>query len=110
MRSPSCLCVCVSSYQLLNALTSLYETWYVYHGTLAHLTYVLHKSLPSVFVSVCVSLLSLHGNGFVKCIYFFGSRQRFGKHVLAASNISNNRRIVGRVIFCAIRVLSNVSL
>jgi hypothetical protein len=30
------LCVCVSGYspcQILNAWTSLYETWYVYQGT-----------------------------------------------------------------------------
>jgi hypothetical protein len=35
MRSPCCLWVCVSvypPYQLLNAWTNLYETWYVYYG------------------------------------------------------------------------------
>jgi hypothetical protein len=50
----------------LNAWTNLYETWYVYHGTWAHLNGVFHKSLPSVCVPVCVSLLSLLGNGSVK--------------------------------------------
>jgi hypothetical protein len=40
----------------LNSWTNLYETWYVYHGTWAHVNDVLHKSLPSVCVSVCVSL------------------------------------------------------
>jgi hypothetical protein len=39
MRSPSSLCV--YDYpplpKLLNAWTSLYETWYVYHGTWARL-------------------------------------------------------------------------
>jgi hypothetical protein len=49
------------TYQLLNAWTNLYETCYVYHGTWAHLNDILHKSLPSV----CVSSLSLLGNGSV---------------------------------------------
>jgi hypothetical protein len=46
--------VCVSvypSFQRLIAWTNLYETWYVYHGTWAHLSGVLHKSLPSLCVS-----------------------------------------------------------
>jgi hypothetical protein len=38
-------------------LNSLYETWYVCRDTWAHLNGVLHKSLPPVCVSVCVSLL-----------------------------------------------------
>jgi hypothetical protein len=46
----------------LNSWTSLYEIWYVYHGTWAYLNDVLHKSLPSVCVSVCVSPLSFLGN------------------------------------------------
>jgi Mn2+/Fe2+ NRAMP family transporter len=59
MRSPCnlCVCVCVSVYpphQLLNAWTNLCETWYVCHGTWAYLDGVLHKSLLSVCVSVCV--------------------------------------------------------
>jgi hypothetical protein len=57
---PSCLCVL--PYQLLNASTNLYETWHVYHGTWAHFNGVLHKSLPSVCVSIPLSLL---GNGSV---------------------------------------------
>jgi hypothetical protein len=45
--SQCCLCVC---------WTNLYGIWYVqYHGTLAHPSGVLHKSLPSVSVSMCVS-------------------------------------------------------
>jgi hypothetical protein len=50
--------VCVSvnlPYQILNAWTNLYETWHVHHGTWAHLNVVLHKFLPSVSVSECVS-------------------------------------------------------
>jgi hypothetical protein len=45
--------------------TNLYETRYVYHGTL-------HKPLPSVSVSVCVSLVV--------------SSQRHGTIVTAATN------------------------
>jgi hypothetical protein len=63
VRSPSCLCVCLSlypPYQILNAWTNLYETWYVYHGTWAHFNGVLHKSLQSVCVSICVSPYRCH--------------------------------------------------
>jgi hypothetical protein len=55
------VCVCVSPYQLLNASTNLYETWYVCHEKLAHLNGGLHKYLPSVYVSVCLALLSWLG-------------------------------------------------
>jgi hypothetical protein len=41
-------------YQLLNVRTSLYETLYVYHSTWFHLSGVLHKSFPSVCVSICI--------------------------------------------------------
>jgi hypothetical protein len=51
-----------SPIQLLNAWTNRYETLYVYHGTWAHLNSVVHKSLPSVCVSVCVSLFSSLAN------------------------------------------------
>jgi hypothetical protein len=71
---------------------------------------VLHKSLQSVFVSVCVSLLRLQGNGSVKFIPLFGARQRLSKHVPSAMNTCNNRRIVGRVIFYTVRALSKESL
>jgi hypothetical protein len=63
-----CPYVCLSPYQLLNAWTSLYETWYVYRGTWAHLNGVLYKSLPLVYVAVCVSLQLLLGNGSVKTL------------------------------------------
>jgi hypothetical protein len=69
MRSLCCLCVCVSPYRLLNAWTNLYETWYVWHGTWAHLNCVLHKSLPLVCVCVCRCIpLSLLGNGSVRAL------------------------------------------
>jgi hypothetical protein len=52
-------------------------------------TAVLHKFLPSVCVSVCVSLLSLLRKGSVKCISPFIARKRLGKNVLAATNTHN---------------------
>jgi hypothetical protein len=48
--------------QLLNAWTRLYETWYVHHGTWAHINGVIHKSLPSACLCMCIPL-SLTGNG-----------------------------------------------
>jgi hypothetical protein len=98
MRYPFCLCVCVSL--PINATTSLYE---------AHLKGVLHKSLPSVCVSVCVSLLSLQGNGTVNCIPLIAARQRLSKHIPAARNTCNSTRNVGRVILYAVRILSKES-
>jgi hypothetical protein len=71
---------------------------------------LLQKFLPSFCVSVCVSLLSLLGKGSVKYIPLIVARQRLGEHVPAATNTRNNRRIVGRVIFYAVRVLSKKSL
>jgi hypothetical protein len=64
------VCLCIS-YILLNVWTNLYETWYVYHGTWAHLNGVFHKFLPSV------------------CQYvypFIVARQWAGKNVAAAMN------------------------
>jgi hypothetical protein len=34
---------------------SLYETWYVYHGTCAHLNGVLRKSLSSICMSIRIT-------------------------------------------------------
>jgi hypothetical protein len=94
---------------------------------------ILSKSLPSVCESVCVSLLSLLGNGSVKCVRRFIARQCLGTHVPAPTNtrhktiagrvclsiplflLGNNsiktflrqRRIVGGFVFCAFRVISN---
>jgi hypothetical protein len=60
--------------------------------------YCVHKFLPSVCVSVCAALLSLLGKGSVKWIPPFFARQR------------QQYKIVGRVIFYAVRVLSMESL
>jgi hypothetical protein len=62
-------------YQLLNGWTSLYEIYYAYYGTWAHLNGVLHKSLPSV---------SMY-------IYIIVARQRLGKNVTSATNIHATR-------------------
>jgi hypothetical protein len=56
----------------LNGWTNIYETWCVYHGTCAHLNGILHKSLPSVCIPICGSLIV--------------ARQRHGKNVTAAMN------------------------
>jgi hypothetical protein len=66
MRPPCC--ASVYPYILpstFESLTNVYETWCVYHGTWAHLNGVLHKSFPSVCVSLCVSPLSVLCNGSV---------------------------------------------
>jgi hypothetical protein len=44
------------------------------------------------------------------CVPPFGARQRFGKHVPAATNTRNSRKIVGLVIFYTVRVLSKESV
>jgi hypothetical protein len=80
-----------------------------------HLNDVLHKSLQSVCVSICLSLFSLQSNGSVKFIHPFGARQRLGKHVPAATNTCNNRKIVGRVclwvyLCIPLRLLGNNSV
>jgi hypothetical protein len=77
------VCMCVSVYPhywLLKAWTNLYETWYVYHGSWAHLNGLIKKSLPSVFVSVCVSPY---------CCYVTA---RFGKisSIVAGQRLSRN--------------------
>jgi hypothetical protein len=88
MRSSCCACLCVSLLSNLNAWTNLYETWYAYHGTWAHLNGILHKS-PFVCMFI---LLSLLGNGCVKTL----PRQRIEK-LLGASfsmwSVSYKRKV-----------------
>jgi hypothetical protein len=93
------LAICVSvyhPYQIVNAWTNLTDTRLVYRGAWAHLNGKPHKSLPSVCVPVFV--------------FPIVARQRLGKHVPAATNSRNNRRIVGRFDFYMTRVLSKNSL
>jgi hypothetical protein len=54
--------------------------------------------------------LSLLSNGSVNYIPSFMARQRIGNHVPAATYTSNNRRIVGHVVFYSVRVISENSL
>jgi hypothetical protein len=88
--NPGCVSVYPLPHQLLNAWTNLCETWYVYHCTWAHLKGLLHKSVPSVCVPVCVSLLSLLDNCSVKFIPPFFASQLLGRHVPAATNTLNS--------------------
>jgi hypothetical protein len=60
------LSVCLYHLLILNVWTNLYETIYIYiyihiMAPWTHLNEVLHKSLTSVCVSVCVSLLPFLG-------------------------------------------------
>jgi hypothetical protein len=71
---------------------------------------LLHKYLTLVCVPVCLPQLSLLGKGSVKCIPALVDRQWLGTQVPAATNTRNNGRIVGRVIFYAVRALSKKSL
>jgi hypothetical protein len=59
-----------------------------------------------ISLSACVSLLLFPSEGSVNCNPPFFARQRLGKHFPVATNTRNNRRTVGHVRFCAIRVLS----
>jgi hypothetical protein len=70
---------------------------YIYYGNWVHLNGVLHKSLRSVCVSVCISLLSLHRIRLGKVYHSFVTSQRLGKHVPPATNARKNRKIVGYV-------------
>jgi hypothetical protein len=56
-QTPSCLCFPLSSFERLTQ--SLWKLVCIYHGNWAHLSGVLHKSLPSVCMSLCISLLLL---------------------------------------------------
>jgi hypothetical protein len=49
------------------------------------------------FINLSHQSVCLLGNGSVKCIPLFIARQRLGKHITAATNTRNIRRIVGRV-------------
>jgi hypothetical protein len=70
---------------------SLHETWYIYVSwNLSPSERVLYKSLPSVCVCICMPPVA--------------GRQRLRNHVPATMNTCNNRRIVGHIIFYAVRV------
>jgi hypothetical protein len=54
--------------------------------------------MPPISLCVCI------------CVPHTVARSRLGKHVPTKMNTSNNSRIVGRVIFRAVRALSKESL
>jgi hypothetical protein len=93
--------VCVRAFQFFNAWTNPCEFWYVYHGTWGLLNRVglIHKSLPSVCVSECLSLLSLVGNGSVNSIPPYVAKQRLGKHVPVAMIILNKEELLDSSFF-----------
>jgi hypothetical protein len=78
------LCLYHPPHELLNASTSLYETWYVYHGIGARLNGLL-----------------IHASHQLVCLYVYPpvvARQRLAK--------TRKNRIVGRVVFYVDRVVS----
>jgi hypothetical protein len=84
--------------------TNLYETWYVYHGTSAHLKGVLYKYPLPIILCVCVSpIVATQLLGKNPPIV---ARQGLDKNVIAATKTCNNRRIVEPVVLHAVIVLS----
>jgi hypothetical protein len=82
MWSPRCVCESRST-NFWMPEPVVRETWYVYHATWAHLNGVLHESLWSVCVSVCVAILLVLGKGCEKCIPIslpgYGSTNTFSR-------------------------------
>jgi hypothetical protein len=121
----------------LNAWTNLYETWYAHRGTRAHLNDVLHNSSPQsvclyVYPPPLFGSCSVRNHRGTKCTP--NNRRMFGRVVLylvrvlskeslwvclciplslqgngSVNMFSQQRRIVGGVVFCAFLVLSNGS-
>jgi hypothetical protein len=77
----------------------------IYHDTWAHLNVVLHKSLTTVCVCVCVFPIASR-QPFGKNLPIY-ARQQLRKNITA--DIHNSRRIVGRVVLYAVRVVSKES-
>jgi hypothetical protein len=67
---------------------------------------ILLKSVPSICVSLCASVLSLVGKCLINCISLFVDRQLLVELHPTKECTHNNRRIVGRVVSYAIRVVS----
>jgi hypothetical protein len=67
------------------------------------------EPISPISLCVCVSLLSLQGNGSVKCIPPFGARQRLGKHVQQQQIYATREELMAAPFF-AIRALSKDSL
>jgi hypothetical protein len=98
----SACCVCESPPSTFEYLNQ--SLWNLMDGTWAHLNSVLRKSLPSVCFYICI-LHSLLGNGSVRIplsLLGNGSVKRYRGNEYT----SNNRIIVGRVVFYAARMVS----
>jgi hypothetical protein len=119
----------------LNAWTNIYETWYVHHGICAHLNGVLHTFLSSVRVSVCVSLLIVASQRLGEhippakntcknwrtvgrvAVWSLSYQRKVCGSVYPPSFLGNGsvntfprqRRIVGDVVFYAVRFVSKKS-
>jgi hypothetical protein len=136
MRSPWCLCVCEPPPPLpinFGMAERVFNKLGMYIK--AHEPISAAYFINSSHKSVCISLLSLLGNGSVNCIHPFIASQRLGKHVPAAkieelldacvgrgcrciplSLLGNNsvktfprQRTVGGVVFSAVHVVSKES-
>jgi hypothetical protein len=86
-----CVSVYLHHYLLLNSWTSLYETWYIYHGIWVQINVVLHNSVLLICVCVRVSPIV--------------ARQRLGKSVTMTTN-THVTICVGRLFFYAVRIVS----
>jgi hypothetical protein len=97
MLFPSCLCICVSPLSTFEYLNQ----------SLRNLVCISWQLSPSQLLTSKIPPITL-------CVYMCSppiiARQRLCKHVPATTNTRSNRKIVGRIIFYAIRVLSTESL
>jgi hypothetical protein len=85
-------CYTPSSESFRTDWMNIYETSYLYHCTWAYLKGVLHKFHQSVFLDVYPSVFA---------------KQRLFKNVTAGTN--TDKRIIGRVVFNVVRVVSKES-
>jgi hypothetical protein len=80
------VCLWIPTLLIFNGWISLYETWYVHHGTRVHLNGLIKKSLPSVCVSVCVSSYRCIATARFSKNPPIVARQRLGRNVTAERN------------------------
>jgi hypothetical protein len=103
MGSSCCMGIYVSpANQPLNDWTDLYETWYIMTPEPISTAYFINPSHQSVYPPIVARQR-------IRKMCPSRARQRLDKHVPATTNTRNNRRIVGRFIFFAVRILSKES-
>jgi hypothetical protein len=90
---------------------SLRNLVYAYHATWAHLNGGLHKSLSSVCVPVCLSFLSLLGNGSVDTFQLQQVCESLcvSLYCCSVKTFPRQQNIVGSVVFYRVRVVSKES-